>query len=659
MKKKKKDLKTIYSAVFFAMCCVPALCFPFAANRTEIGKKALAEEPQLFIDGAVNLDFAQDCEAWLTDHLPFRSAVLSAASLVKSGIFKSDTANVITGKDGWIFAEASVPDYINSNGLPDEKISSIAVSLSLLEENVTEKGGKFLFVPVPDKASVYSDFMPSRYRKADTNNLKKLQKKLADDEVSYINMLKVMSDKMSFTVYHQRDTHWNNYGALIGFNAIMDEIGKNHRTYNDADYIPEKKWRGDLDKMLYPFGGFRDYQYNLSIQFDPFEFVVPAGVTDNQAQLEIFMSDREENDRRIMTSKNGSFGSGNLYMVRDSFGRALLPFLIDNYDTALFVRSDYPDMSSVTEGTDMIYETAERNIGELFRTAPLMPAPVRTDVNEGSHASETLRYTVEEAEYGTRIYGELSKNMLSPDGRVYVRLSNEDTGVTFEAFPVYEEELLGGSGEKYGFSMIADPKYFTVGEYDVTVIAGERSYTALGDSPVSFSAERISQFSMPEEEEAPEEEEEIPAPEEAVWIDGALSDRAAIIYNDVTFAVGDNIDDIKESLGDEAAPSSAAQSCLTDEKIFEYYYAGMTVQTNEDGRIYSVEISETLHPGRTAKTAGGLCVGSSASDTVLAFGEPEESEEENSIVFEEDELKVQILMKNEKVSTVLITIPEA
>lgn len=656
--KKKRDFKTIYTAVFFAMCAVPAVFLPVSAALSSDAD--LAETPALVRDGAVNTDFSDECENWITDRVPLRSVVISAADFVKTGIFKTDSANVVAGKKGWLFLGDSVADYMNTNALSDERLRSIAVTLSLLEERTDENGGNFAFVPVPDKASVYSEFMPDRYKKADENNLTRLQSILKEENVSFSDMLELMTQKKSFGLYHKRDTHWNNYGALLGYYDITRVLNKDHKLYNDTDYIPKKNWRGDLDRMVYPFIGFRDYQYNLGITYDPYEFTVPAGVSDTQAQLESFMGDSEENDTRIATRRTENLGNGSLYMVRDSFGRALLPFFIDNYDTALFVRSDYADMSEVSEGTDMIYEVAERNIPDLFRTAPLMTAPVRAKADKGEASGEVIDYFWEQTENSTKIYGELRKEMLSDDGRVYVKLSNRDTEVIYEAFPVYEAGLLEGDGE-YGFSLIADEKVLTAGQYDVEVISGGKAYSALSETPVSFDEERIANAKLSEgeepEEEEEEEQEETPAPA-VKWIEGLLADRAAVVYNGVVFTVGDNIGDIAEKLGEQSAPSSTAQSCLTDNEINEYYFAGLTIQTTEDGMIYSVEISENIFPGTKARTVGGIGCGSSYEDVETAFGDYYYEEGEYSIVYEEYQIKVQVVIRDEKTDVVLITVPE-
>ena len=665
----KKKYKRIYIAVFLAMCTVPMLFYPFSKSGAALEKRDPVKAPSLTADGMVNTDFSEECEDFLADRLPFRSAVLTAANAVKSGVFKSDAANVVTGRDGWIFCEASVADYMNTNALSDERLRSITVSLSLLDENVTSKGGKFLFVPMPNKASVYSEFMPSRYRKADTNNLARLQNMLAANKVSYIDMLSIMNEKKSFGLYHKRDTHWNYYGALLGYYGITDAMGKKHKMYDNTDYIPKKIWRGDIDKMLYPFIGTRDYQYDLNISFEPFEFVIPSGVTDIAGQLETFMSDKEENDKRIATRKTSNLGSGSLYMVRDSFGRALLPFFIDNYDTTMFVRADYPDMSNVTEGTDMIYEIVERNISDLFRTAPLMPAPVRTDIGEIAESGASVGFTFSEESYGTRIYGEMSREMLSPDGRVYVRLSNANTSVIYEAFPVYEEKLLGGTN-KYGFSLIADASVLTEGDYSVEVISAGKSYTGVADRPLYISEAAVNEAKKAKivsssddktesgtDETVPEDTEIV---SEATFIEGTIADRAKVIFNGTEVSVGANINDLLEGLGPQAAPSSSAESCLTGKPILEYYYAGMTIQAGEDGTIASIEISESLYPGTEAKTAGGLYCGSSREDAFAAFGETT-SPGAGSITYEEDDsdVKVQVIFTEDAVSVILITGPGA
>ena len=150
----KKTFKIVYSALFFAVCAAPLALMPFVQSNAEIEKKALAEMPSLVSDGKLNNDFSDQFESWYNDRLPLRSQLLSAANFVKSGLLTSPSSNVITGSDGWIFFETDKLDYMNTNALPESRIRATAVTLSLIEENVTSRGGSFTFVPMPNKASV-------------------------------------------------------------------------------------------------------------------------------------------------------------------------------------------------------------------------------------------------------------------------------------------------------------------------------------------------------------------------------------------------------------------------------------------------------------------------------------------------------------------------
>ncbi|MBR6336335.1 MAG: hypothetical protein IKR76_01240, partial [Ruminococcus sp.] len=351
-----KAFKIIYAALFFGVCAAPLIAMPFAASNEQLEKRELSPAPKLIEQGSLNTDFSTQAEAWYNDRLPFRARVLEAAGMIKSEVFGAPVANVITGKDGWLFFEGSAADYIDSNAMSSYQLEATAVTLSLIEENVKSKGGSFLFVPMPNKAEVYDEYMPANYVKADSNNYSRLLERLKAHGVSVLDMKQIMRDNKNAGIYHKRDTHWNYLGALIGYNAIMDGLSHEHKTYDSIQYEVKNDWQGDLEKLLYPNDPGYDEQYHFDIEYDEFRFTMPPTAKDTAESLALFMSDKEQGDMRIRTQKLKPAGSGSLYMVRDSFGRALLPFMIDNYDTAFLERRTVPNMNSVPQNGDMVYE---------------------------------------------------------------------------------------------------------------------------------------------------------------------------------------------------------------------------------------------------------------------------------------------------------------
>ena len=484
----KKPFKIIYSIIFFLICLLPLALMPFFKNDAQLEKRELNKLPSFVADGRLNTNFSSQFEAWFNDRIPMRAEILTAANMIKGETLHAPTSNVIIGKDGWLFFEEEGDDYMNVGALTDQQVTAAAITLSLMEEQVEDKGGRFLFVPMPNKASVYGEYMPGCYQEASENNLTRIMESLDEYDVNYIDMDQVLTEYKDQGVYHVRDSHWNYQGALIGYNAIMDGLGKEHKTYEDADYTIEKTWRGDLDKLLYPAGGFMDDQYIYDIAYDDYVFTYPAGVVDQQEQLALFMSDKEQGDTLFSTNNKEKNDGSSLFMVRDSFGRAVLPFFIDNYENATFKRTDCPDLVSLEENTDFVYEIVERNLSRVIATAPFMYAPIRdNDSVIGNDTGRQIELYHDKPGYGERIYGCFDDDIDLGDGRVYIRIETKDDTFTFEAFPIYESKLIAEKrgeeiseqSDRIGFSAIISSEY-EFGEDDIiTVIAGDQIYSII------------------------------------------------------------------------------------------------------------------------------------------------------------------------------------
>lgn len=457
-----KPAKIWFCVLFFGVCGVFLLAFPF------LGASA---PPSPITENGVNPAFFEEFDAWFGEALPFRSQLITGADFVKSRVLASPAANVVTGRDGWVFYEDTVPDYIGQDPMTAEEVQAAAVTLSLLQEHIEAAGGRFLFAPVPNKNSVYGDYMPARYRKAAESDLSRLLTAAEAQGVRCADLLPVLANT-ALTTYHKRDTHWNNLGALLGCNAMMDALGKAHDPHDGTAYTAEYSWQGDLDKLLYPAAAVYDKQYVLDVVHAPFRFTYPAGVTDTAAQLAVFMSDREENDHRIKTAKLTPTDGSSLYMVRDSFGRALLPFLIDAYDTATFVRTTRPEMAAVGAGSDMIYEIAERNLRDLIVTAPYMMAPRREEIVPARTAACEATVYMRDEGYAVRLYGTADESFTGADGRLFVQLAGDGGNAVFEAFPIRERELLGDEPGA-GFSLWLNSADLPAGEYTVYLISGD------------------------------------------------------------------------------------------------------------------------------------------------------------------------------------------
>ena len=206
----KKSFKIVYTILFFTVCCLPLVLMPFFKNDASIEKRELTRMPSYISEGRLNIQFSDQFESWFNDALPLRSYLLTGSNLIKGELLHASTSNVIVGKDGWLFFASESADYVNTSPMTDQQVQAVSVTLSLLQEQIESHGGHFAFVPVPNKSSVYGEYMPSNYRAGETSNLDRITETLKKDGVSFTDMKAVMmAEKEDFLLYHARDSHWN------------------------------------------------------------------------------------------------------------------------------------------------------------------------------------------------------------------------------------------------------------------------------------------------------------------------------------------------------------------------------------------------------------------------------------------------------------------
>lgn len=438
-----KLAKIVYAVLICLLLSAALFLLPFSKG-TSAEKRPLSEFPEMFAQGKVNMEFFSELDTWLAEHFPFRSAIISTNNLLKATLFgSSDEDQVIVGKNGWLYFSQTLPDYFGENVMTEAQLRQIVTTLSLMEEQVTQSGGKFVFTVAPNKNTIYPQYMPSYYRPSQTaTNLDRLTALLREE--SYFADLQGALSGSSEQLYHARDSHWNNLGALIAWREMVAVAGRNDALFHTAQYTWNQNWRGDLEDMIFPSFSFLDWQADYAVDWT-------YQITSNY---------RSEEDIQI-TTENSS-GQGRLLMMRDSFGNALLPYFAQIYEYALFSRAVPYDLREIESYDTVIIEIVERNLSNLLRTAPVMLAPVRQLQGTQAQAIVYARQT----KGLVHLYGSFSGDA----DHVYLQLSNGEDTLVVEAFPILEKSLLEDKSEaplESGFSAYVPAEYK---DYQVTVL---------------------------------------------------------------------------------------------------------------------------------------------------------------------------------------------
>lgn len=649
----KKFLKITYILVFLLISLTPMMLYVFepdnGQDETNIEKTSKLETPKYRKDGKFNEAFGDECEAWLNQNIPHRGWIISNSNVLLSDVLKMPAANVVAGRDGWIFSNETLDNYMDLNAMSDEEIKVMGVTLSLVQERIEASGGEFLFVPVPNKNSIYPEYMPMRYLKADDNNLTRIYEGLDEAGVNYVNLkdsLLKAKDNSDERLYYKRDTHWTAPGALVGYRDIVKGLGKTP-VDTDFSYSVECNRVSDLDKLLYPTTNRYDEEYVVDnpIDYDGFRFLKPGDVEDNKAQLDNFMSDREDHDNDFIT-KNDMVSDGSyLYMVRDSFARALLPYLIATYDEARFVRTSSPSFENMPKGVDVVYEICERNLERVIDTPPVMFAPEREDFKTSYSALDNNTTKGVDEGYAYKLYGELDPKFVADDMRIYLRLvdSNGKTFV-FEAFPTYDEAV--------GYVAYLDKS-----------VLGETSYTV---SIISDNMEIPNAFRLPQDCVADEESDNKQEIKDNPY--KSENKNHQIVLNGTAFGVGDNMYALKSKLGSQTEPAETIYSCLSGTDAVLYHYPSVTIETDIDGYIYYIAMeteeygdSEEVETEGDASsdeetlvaTDGGISLGENKMDIWDKLGKPTR-ENDKYCIYQMEHVRATYSYKSGKITSIIL-----
>lgn len=324
--KKLKDIKIIYVAVLLAA---------------------------LFVTGIVTVMKGRGIEA---KNLSFAGKAITLRNEIRYKIFgTSGDSQVTAGKDGWLFYTESLDEYSGKTALSEGEIEEISETLSEINEYFTGKGVKFYFFCAPNKCTVYEDMLPPSYRNLENPSYdsERLYAALVKKGVPTLNARAMLSDaSKAETVYHRTDSHWNGYGAWLVTKQILLDTGYFTFDFESEGSYKKDDFDGDLYAMICPEGKYRDTQvyYNFTVETEGLETI------------------RSLMDQTIETTC--SQAEGTLFMVRDSFGNAMIPILSAEFGKCTFTRVISSDLFEKvdTDGTDVvIFEIVERNLRNVLK----------------------------------------------------------------------------------------------------------------------------------------------------------------------------------------------------------------------------------------------------------------------------------------------------
>lgn len=426
-----KKLLLLFTAAGMILCVLPFAGLAVSGFTEPVGNEQKTAEPSaLNGDNSFNPLYFQQLGAYFEKSFAFRPQMITADAAVQSTLFQTSNLNsVVTGTDGWLYYSSSLDDFLGRNLMSQRAVNNAARNLRLTQDYVKANGAEFIFTVAPNKNSLYPGHMPyyCGAKASSQKNSDRLKSALDAEGVNYCDLFELFGNE-SETLYLKQDSHWNNKGALLAYNKILDALKQKHNTFGDVSPKREKTHAGDLAKMIYPSGENTEYNFSYGIE-NSYKYTTPTKSVEDAVII-------TENQKR----------GGSLYMFRDSFGNALLPFFAGNFGKAEFTKALPVNVSlemTVQKPDTVIFEIVERNINRFAENPPVIPAnevpQISGEVTENraeinAQVSEVNMMYVE-------LSGKIPQEYLGDSGEIYVRTDDKDGNKkTYEAFGVSTRE---------------------------------------------------------------------------------------------------------------------------------------------------------------------------------------------------------------------------
>lgn len=250
-----RQLLALISALVFFM--VPLLALVLGLRPVNVENRPLAGAPSLS-DG---WGFFTAAPAWAADHLPFRDRAVRVADGVSRGVFGEPSPfgsrpnrdqlpggpsaplppappaapfapssgipgvfpRVVVGENGWLYYGVDV----EAKCAPLRPLDQTIDAVNRLRAAVQASGRRFVLVVAPDKSTAVPEFLPGDYPGRDCARAgtrafwpRITGRAGAVDLRPALARLAARGD----AIYHRRDTHWTDLGALLMTRVLADRI---------------------------------------------------------------------------------------------------------------------------------------------------------------------------------------------------------------------------------------------------------------------------------------------------------------------------------------------------------------------------------------------------------------------------------------------------
>lgn len=328
--------------------------------------------------------------------------------------YSMNKEQVIIGKDDFLFLGNNYDNVLHkTNGTyrPDIKeVNQWTDKLKNLQKWYEDRGIKFVIAIAPNKHSIYKENLP--------NWMKYNGKTITDDivessnkkNIKILDLRRILREvKNGEVLYWKTDTHWNEKGASIAYESIINYLNVEYKANiqkSEYSLIGGNRGSGDLANFLkinsiLPNNIEKNYTYKFKDAFD----ICKGNINKENGLLE--KCENVENPIMGINAQpqymiNKSVKENKLLLLCDSFGTAPSQLYnssfneiwkwhyghINGQKLSEFIEINKPDI--------VIYQIVER---ALYNDGIVSPMPVIIKISENNIKAENQIFNIKQNNY--------------------------------------------------------------------------------------------------------------------------------------------------------------------------------------------------------------------------------------------------------------------
>ncbi len=237
----KHILTFIIAATLFLPMIQLKFCFIEVAPLQ--GGVSVAAKPEFKKEDYWSLYYQENYNKYINDNFGFRPLLVRLVNQARFSLFNATNApGVVIGKDGELFIESYIDDYIGRNFIGKNKIAQNVTKIKCVQDSLKSRGIDLIVVFAPGKASFHPELIPDTYlqKKKDSTNYLSYADLLTSNKINFIDLNKwfyLNKPKFKHPIYPKYGTHWNHYGMTLALDSITKFIEKKRQiNLPDFDY---------------------------------------------------------------------------------------------------------------------------------------------------------------------------------------------------------------------------------------------------------------------------------------------------------------------------------------------------------------------------------------------------------------------------------------